>query len=98
MDPQQQRLELEATLAGDDDLAIEDATVRQGGAEPGSELGEIAIERLEVARLDVRLVTVAEDDRPEAVPLRLEQPAIALGQRIGCLREHRLDRRFEREL
>ena len=61
------------------------------------ELREVAVERLEVARLDVDLVAVAEDERPEAVPLRLEQPAVALGQAVDGLGEHRLDRRLERE-
>ena len=61
------------------------------------ELGEVAVERLEVAALDVDLVAVAEHDRPEAVPLGLEQPAVALGQAVAGLGEHRLDGWLERE-
>ena len=54
------------------------STQRSGSAarERRGELREVAVERLEVARLRVDLVAVAEDDRPEAVPLRLEQPAV----------------------
>src|SRR5205085_5467853 len=55
-------------------------------------------ERLEVAALDQDLVAVPEDDRPEAVPLRLVEPAIAIGQAVGGLGEHRVERRVEGEM
>ena len=60
-------------------------TQRSGSAARSGvgELREVAIERLEVAGLDVDLVAVAEDDRPEAVPLRLEQPAVAGREAVG---------------
>src|SRR5439155_195994 len=50
-----------------------------------------------IPALDVEAVAVAEDDRPEAVPLGLEQPAVARGQVRRELREHRVDRRLDRE-
>ena len=54
------------------------STQRSGSAarNGSASSGKVAIERLQVARLRVDLVAVAEDERPEAVPLRLEQPAV----------------------
>src|SRR5258706_9940297 len=98
MDAQKQRLELEPAIARDHDLAVDDAARRQGSLQRRRELREIAIQGLEVARLDERLLAVAEDEGAEPVPLRLEQPAVALWQRIGRLGEHRLNRWVEREL
>src|SRR5258707_10008763 len=59
------------------------------------ELREVTVERLEVAGLDQDFVAIAEDEGPEAVPFRLEQPAVILGQRISRLGQHRLDRWVE---
>ena len=73
-------LEVERAVAGDHDLAVEDAALGQLGPERLGELREVAVERLEVAALRVDLVAVAEDERPEAVPLGLELPAVAVGQ------------------
>ena len=97
MDPQQQRFEVEPVVAGDDDLAVEDAPIGQGRAERIGQLREVAIERLEVARLRVDLVAVAEDERPEAVPLGLEQPAVVGRQPVGRLGEHGFERGVEGE-
>ena len=93
MDAQQQRLEVERAVPGDDHLAVDDAALRQRGPERVGELREVAVERLEVARLRVHLVAVAEDDGAEPVPLGLEQPAVALGQAVDRLGQHRFDRR-----
>ena len=49
-------------------------------AERRLELREVAVERLQVAGLDVELVAVAEDDGAEPVPLRLVDPARAVGE------------------
>ena len=65
----------------DHHLAVEHAALRELGAERVAELGEVAVQRLQVAALREHLVAVAEDEGPEAVPLGLEQPAVALGQR-----------------
>src|SRR3990172_439996 len=83
MDAQQERLEVEAVRPRDDDLPVDDAAVREVCLEGGRELREVAVERLQVAALDERLIAVAEDDRTETVPLGLEEPAIALGERGG---------------
>ena len=95
MDAQQERLEVERPVARDDHLAVEDAAVGQGGPERVGQLREVAVERLQVARLRVDLVAVAEHERPEAVPFGLEQPAVVTGDRVGGLGQHRLDRRLE---
>ena len=92
-----QRVEVEPALAHDHDLAVHHAALGQARAEGGLELGEVAVERLQVAALDVEAVAVAEHDRAEAVPLRLEEPAVARGQLGRELGEHRLDRRLDRE-
>ena len=98
MDPQQQVLEMERPVVRDDDLPIEDAPLREGRPQRLGEFGEVAVERLQVARLDVNLVAVTEDQRSEAVPLRLEEPAVVLGQPVGGLREHGFERRSERQV
>ena len=53
VDAQQQRLEVERAVAGDDDLAVEHAALGQRGAQRVGQLREVAVERLEVARLRV---------------------------------------------
>ena len=97
VDAQQERLELERAVARDDDLAVEDAPLGERGPERVGQFREVAVERLQVARLRVDLIAVPEDERPEAVPLRLEQPAVVGRQRVGGLGEHRFERRFEGE-
>src|SRR6185436_3692443 len=75
----------------------DDAALRQARAEVLVQLREVAVERAQVAALDVDVVAVAEHDRAEAVPLRLEEPAVPRGQLGRELREHRLDRRRYRK-
>jgi hypothetical protein len=79
MKPQLQRLEVEALLARDDELAVERAPGWELAQERLAQLRKVAVERLLVAALDVDLVAIAKDQRAEAVPLRLEEPAFALG-------------------
>src|SRR6185437_7068692 len=98
MDAQQERLELQASVSGDDDLAVEDRALRQRRPDRRLELREVSVERLQIPGLDIRLIAVAEDDGPEAVTLRLEQPAVTLRQRVGRLGEHGFDGWLEREL
>src|SRR5689334_21504219 len=45
----------------------------------------------------MHVVALAENDRPEAVPLGLEVPAVRLREVLGGARELWLDRRFERQ-
>jgi hypothetical protein len=98
VDAHLERLEVEAVRAGDHELAVEHAARRQLRAERLAQLGEVAVERLLVAALEQQLVAVAEHEHAEAVPLRLEDPARAVGQRVDALGEHRQDRRVDGEL
>ena len=79
MDALQQRVEVEPAIIGGrhDDLAVDDASLRQRRKQRFEQLGEVAGERALVAAGELDLVAVAEDDAAEAVPLRLVQPAIA---------------------
>ena len=81
MDAQEQRLEVEPVRRR------RSRSRRRARSAPGSaarerldELGEVAVQRLLVAALEQDLVAVAEDERAEAVPLRLEEPAVAVGE------------------
>src|SRR5262249_2250736 len=88
---------VEPVLGRDDDLAVDHALSREGRAEAGFQLREVAIEWAQVTALDVEAVPIAEHDRPEAVPLGLEEPAVSrrqLGRELG---EHRLAGRLDRK-
>ena len=77
-------------------MTISPSTTQPGGSVVRSsvvQLGEVAIERPQVAALDEDVRVAAEHDGAEAVPLRLEQERARLGQGLGQLRQHRLDRR-----
>ena len=86
-DPLAERVE-----RGGDDLAVEDVA-------PGREdqLGEVAAQRLAVARLQIGLVAVHEDDCPKAVVLGLVGPAVAFGQGGSRSRELGCERRVQRK-
>src|SRR6266571_8226034 len=79
------------------DLPVDDAARGKAGQKGRLELGEVTIEGFQVAALKVETVAVAEHDGAEPVPFRLEEPAIALRQLRRGLRQHRLDRRLDRE-
>jgi hypothetical protein len=98
MNTQQEGLEVQLALPRDHDLAIDDATGREGRPDRIGELREVAVQRLEVTTLDQDLVAVTEDDGPEPVPLRFVEPAIAVGQAIRRLGQHGLKRRIEGEM
>ncbi len=91
-------LELERAAAGDHDLSIEHHALGERRAQRREQLREVARERLLVAALEEDLVAVAKHERAKAVPFRLEDPSVALGQRVGALRQHRLERGHHREL
>lgn len=98
MDAEEERVEVEPGLrAGDHDLAIEhEPGIRPAdGAHRRLELRKVAVERLEVPRLDVHLRAITEDEGPEAVPFRLIDPFVALGYGCRRLGEHGRDGRFE---
>src|SRR5687768_8666418 len=99
MDAQQERLELQAAVAGDHDLAVEDeARLRAAdAAERLAELREVSVQGLQVPRLQVDLRAIAKDEGSETVPLRLVAPPVTDGQLRSGLGQHRLNRRRNRE-
>src|SRR5438105_13211495 len=92
MDAQEQRVEIEFARFGDDDLVVEHAARRRILFQWLDQVGEIAIERLGLARLEKNLVAVAEDQCAKSVPFRFVQPAVSLGEGGGQLGEHGPDR------
>src|SRR5688572_29057454 len=92
MQTQLQRVEIEAVRRGNDDFSVHDTLRGQLCDERFVQLGEVSIERLEVPALDVDIVRAAKNNPAEAVPLRLEQESLALGNAVSQLGEHRLDR------
>ena len=92
MQAQLQRVEVEAACRGDDDLAVNDASRRQGMRERGTELGKVAVQRAEIATLDVDTRLAAKDDGPEPVPLGFKRHGTLRRQVFGDGGEHRFDR------
>ena len=92
-----QRVEVEPARGGDDDLAVHHAAIREVGKQRLVQFGKVTIERPEIPALDEELGATAKDDRAKPVPLGLVQKRATAGDPIGGLREHRLDRRSDRE-
>src|SRR5262249_61789864 len=86
-------VEVETAGADDHDLAVDDTAPWELLDEGRRELREVAIQRTQVAALRVHTIAIPEDQRAEAVPLRLEQPSRPFGEAVRHLRQHRLDRR-----
>jgi hypothetical protein len=66
-----QRLEIQSVVGGDDDLAIDHATLGRLGRDRRDQFGEVAGHRPLVATAQLDLIEVAEAYRPESIPLRL---------------------------
>jgi hypothetical protein len=95
VDAHLQRHEVEAPLAGDDDLPVEHAALGQAGSQGIQELREVPLHGLLVPALEQEIVAVTKDQRAEPVPLRLVQPGAVLRQRGDPLRQHRFDGWFD---
>jgi len=97
--PQLQRLEVQppAVPVRQHDLAVDHAAGGQLGEKSRNELGEVAGHRPLVPAADLHLVAVAEDDRPEPVPLRLEDK-VARRDRVHRLGQHRGHGRHHRKV
>ena len=81
MQPHLQRIEVETVRSGDDNLTVHYTTVRQLAQKDVMKVGEIAIERTEVAALNEHVLAASKHDRSKAVPLRLEQqPLVGRGE------------------
>src|SRR5215831_4301376 len=90
-----QGVEVEPAGGRDDDLAVENAALRQRIQEGLMQIWKVTIERSEVPALD-EYARVAEHQRAKAVPLRLVEK-LALGRKlVRHLGEHRLDWRGDR--
>ena len=93
VDAELQRLELQAVGAGDHQLAVNDAALRELLQQRLDQLGEVAVQRFQVAALQQQIGAVAEHQGTKAVPLGLEQPVLAGRQRGDALGQHRPQRR-----
>ena len=98
MEPHLQCVEVEAPRSRDHDLAVDHAAFGQLLEQRLVQLGEIAVQWLQVAALDVHVRGAAKHDGAKPVPLGLEQEAPGGGQRFLQLGEHRLDRRSDGEV
>ena len=96
MDPERQQIEVETMVGGDHDLAVDDGALREVLPKWIDQVGEVARERALVAAADLDVVTVAEHDGTEAVPLRLVE-VVAGRELTRELRQHRRNRRGHRE-
>src|SRR5687768_723959 len=87
---QLQGVEVEALWSCNDDLAVHDNAGRQRTQERIVEFRKVAIQRPQVAALDVEIGVAAKDDGAEAVPLRLVKKPAAGRQLRRQLGQHRL--------
>ena len=70
VDPLLEGVELQTAVHHQDDLAVDDAALRQLPLHRLDDVGEVARERALVAAAELDLVAIAEHQRPEAVELR----------------------------
>ena len=89
--PNDSSLRASVCIGGDDDLSVDDATLRKLRGGGCHELGEVSGERAFIAAAEFDLVAVAKADRPEAVPRRFVRRAGR--DRRNRLGQHRRDRR-----
>ena len=89
MNALKQVIERETAAHRHDDLAVDHELLRSQRAERIDDFGEIARQRLPGLRLDGHIVAVAKDDRPEAIPLRLELPFPPFRDAIDAAGLHR---------
>jgi hypothetical protein len=95
MQSQLQRLEVQPIGSGDHDLSIQHATLRKLALQLEDQLGVVPRERFLVPALDEQIVSVAEHQRAEPIPLRLEDPSCPVRELLDSLREHGQDRRVD---
>jgi hypothetical protein len=98
MQPQLERVEVEPGRGRDDDLPIDHAVRREPLEQGVVQLGEVAVQRPQVAALDVDVRCPPKDDGPEAVPLRLVQEGALRRDRLGQCCEHRRDGGRQRKI
>jgi hypothetical protein len=92
-----QRVEVEAVRGRDHDLAIQHASHRKPTDERVVQFWKVPVKRPQIAALDVHVIRTAKDDCTKSIPLRLVEKGTA-GRKFGReLRQHWLDRRWDRE-
>src|SRR5215472_4616478 len=88
MNSQLQCVEIQPSLARDDQLTIQHVALRKPRAQRVEHVGEVAVERFLVAALYEDFLAVAKDQNAEAIPLGLEDPVAGGGDVIDPLGEH----------
>ena len=91
-------VEIETVVDDDDDFGIENAARRQRGAQRIEQFGEVTVQGLCIAALDIDFIAIAEDEGAETIPLGLEDPTVAFRQIVDAFREHGQDRRVDGEI
>src|SRR5262249_16801391 len=92
MEPQLQRVEVEAVVLHNDDLAIQDAARREHLAQRLVQLGEKTVQKLLVPALDQDFVAIAKNQCAKTIPFGLEDPITFRGKLVHTLGEHGQDR------
>jgi hypothetical protein len=71
---QRQGIEVQNAIPRDDNLTVQDTSLRQLLEQRFAQFWEVAIKRLAIAALDEQIFAIAEYDRAKAIPFRLESP------------------------
>src|SRR5574339_246664 len=89
-----ERIEVEPRGGRDHDLTVDDRVRGQGVPEDFVQIREVAIERTQIAALDVHSgIRTAKDDGAKTVPLRFVKVLTRRRDFVNQPGEHRLDRR-----
>src|SRR5688572_9996646 len=97
MNPQLERIEIQPLVLDDDNFAVKNTLIGQGQSYRIKQLGEIAVERSLVTALQINVIAIAKHNRAKAIPLRLDDPAVPWRENSNTLRQHRLNRRVDRQ-
>src|SRR5688572_16081028 len=95
MQPKLEGVEIQSVRRGDHDFAIDDAPGRQAREKYVVQLGEVPIERAQVATLNEHVGSAAEDNGAKSIPFGLVEKLGTGREIVGELREHRFDRRLD---
>lgn len=91
-------VEVQASIKGNHEFAVEHALFRELFAEGIDHLGEVAIERLFIAALEEDFVAIAKNQDPETVPLGLVDPVSLMRYFVHALGKHGKDWRIDRKV
>src|SRR4051794_27716732 len=98
MNTKLKRVEVETRWTGDNDLSIKYTARRKLLLERLDHFRKVPVERFLIAALDHDLVSVAKDESAEAIPLGLEDPGVAFGDRVDAFCKHGRDGRRDRKV